>query len=372
MDKNAIQKLKDFGQSVWLDSIGRSMIKNGTLRKMIDQGMSGMTSNPTLFEKAVRTGKEYAEQIVRLKAGGKSTFEIYDDLTVTDVQDAADVFRDVYEQSSGLDGYVSLEINPKLANKFEETVAEGKRLCRKVNRPNVMFKVPATKPGFRAVEELTAAGINVNITLIFSTRQYKSTADSYLRGIRRYLHDNGDARKVRSVASIFVSRIDIVVDTLLEEAARKGTDEKRKARALALRGRAGVANSHLSYGRSLEIFSSEGFRDLQKRGVNNQRVLWGSTGTKNPAYSDIKYVTELIAKDTVNTMPEKTCEAFLDHGTIKEALGSDVSGAEEVIRGLDSLGISIDSVCEGLLQQGIQAFDKSFDELLETIQQRAG
>ena len=372
MAKNSMEELAEFGQSVWLDSISRSMFRTGSLKKLIGLGLRGMTSNPTIFEKAVAAGGDYDDQIRRLKADGKSTFEMYDELTTTDVRDAADAFRPVYESTRRLDGYVSLEINPKLAYKAKETIEEGLRLREKVDRPNVMFKVPATRPGFEAVEELTAAGVNVNITLIFSTRQYQDTASAYLRGIRRFLKENGDPAGVRSVASIFVSRIDTDVDEELEKAARLGTDEARKAKALSLRGKAGVANCELSYGHFLEAFGSEGFRELEKSGVNLQRVLWGSTSTKNPAYSDIKYVTELIGKDTVNTMPEKTLEAFLDHGVVEEALTADVSEAEEVIEGLGSLGISIDQVCAGLLDKGVKAFEKSFDDLLRTIDKKAG
>jgi len=371
MAKNTMEELADFGQSVWLDSISRSMFKTGSLNKWIDQGLRGMTSNPTIFDKAVGAGGDYDDQIKKLKAAGKSTFEIYDELTTTDVRDAADAFRKVHDRTGGLDGYVSLEINPKLAYKARETIEEGLRLRREVDRPNVMFKVPATKPGFEAVEELTAAGVNVNITLIFSTQQHRDTASAYLRGIRRYLKENGDPARVRSVASIFVSRIDTDVDELLENAAKLGTDEARKFRALALRGKAGVANCGLSYAHFLETFRSEGFRELEKSGVNLQRVLWGSTSTKNPAYSDIKYVTELIAKDTVNTMPEKTLKAFLDHGVVEEALTAAVSEAEGVIKGLDGLGISIDKVCADLLDKGVRSFEKSFDDLLATIEKKA-
>ncbi len=365
MKKNAIQELDDFGQSVWLDNISRAMVKSGSLEKMIGEGLRGMTSNPTIFDKAVGGGHDYDAQISGLRASGKTPFEIYDDLTTTDVRDAADLFRNVHEATAGLDGYVSLEINPKLADKADETIAEGLRLCRKVDRPNVMFKVPATGPGFKAVEELTAAGVNVNITLIFSRRQYRETAEAYLRGIRRYLRGNGDVRKVRSVASVFVSRLDTAVDALLE--AKAAAVEGAKAPALALRGRAATANARLCYADYREIFSSEGYEDLHKRGVNLQRVLWGSTSTKNPAYSDIKYVTELIAPDSINTMPEKTFYAFIDHGKVADAMSGGTDEAEAVVRELAGMGISVDDACDKLLAEGVRAFDKSFDDLLATI-----
>lgn len=359
MLKTAIHKLNEFGQSVWIDNINRRMLRSGKLKEMIGLGLRGMTSNPTIFEKAVISGEDYDEEIERLYKRGSSTFEIYDALTTKDVQDAADIFLPVYEETCGLDGHVSLEINPKLAYKTDETIKEGKRLSRKVDRPNVMFKVPATDEGFRAIEELVASGINVNITLIFSVGQYAKAARAYLDGMRRLLEDKKDAGKVRSVASVFVSRVDTVVDNLLDKLADK-----------SLRGRAAVSNSGLIYKKYLEIFSSQGFKVLEGRGVNIERVLWGSTSTKNPNYSDIKYVAELIAKNSVNTMPEQTFDAFLDHGKIREALTSDVSYAQGVIDSLRGLGIDIDAVCGTLLKEGVTAFERSFDSLLNSIEKK--
>ena len=372
MSKDAIKALDAFGQSVWLDNIGRSMIKTGRLQELIGLGLTGMTSNPTIFDKAVGSGKDYDDQIRRLRKAGAATFEIYDELTVTDVRDAADIFRPVYERTKARDGYVSLEISPKLANDAAATIAEGKRLCAKVDRPNVMFKVPATGPGFKAVEELTAAGVNVNITLIFSTKQYRDTALAYLRGIRKLLRDNGDPAKVRSVASVFVSRIDTAVDALLGGIVEHEKKEKRKELAASLKGRAAVANARLCFAEHLQLFSAEGTRELLAKGANVQRLLWGSTSTKNPAYSDIKYMTELIGKDTINTTPEATFFAFLDHGQVVEALTADTADADEVLSGLRTLGISIDEVCASLLDKGVQAFDKSLDDLLATIEKKAG
>ncbi len=371
MSKDAIKALDAFGQSVWLDNISRSMIKTGRLAELIDLGLTGMTSNPTIFDKAVGSGTDYDDQIRRLRKAGAATFEIYDELTVTDVRDAADLFRPVYERTGALDGYVSLEINPKLADDAAATIAEGRRLCAKVDRPNVMFKVPATDPGFKAVEELTAAGVNVNITLIFSTKQYRDTALAYLRGIRKLLRENGDPAKVRSVASVFVSRIDTAVDALLDGVVGHEKKTKRKELAAALKGRAAVANSRLCYAEYGQLFAAEGTRDLLARGANVQRLLWGSTSTKNPAYSDIKYVTDLIARGTINTMPEGTFFAFLDHGAVAEALTADTADADEVLAGLRTLGISIDDVCAGLLDKGVRAFDKSLDDLLATIEKKA-
>lgn len=361
MAKNVAYELAEFGQSVWLDNINRAMIDSGKLKSMIGLGLRGMTSNPSIFDKAISASPDYDEEILELHQEGKTTFEIYDDLTVRDVQDAADILKDVYQETKGLDGYVSLEVNPKLAFDTKQTIEEAKRLHKKVNRANAMFKVPATKEGFKAIEELTACGINVNATLIFSLEQYSSTAQSYMRGIKRFIENKGNASKVRSVASVFVSRIDTVVDSLLDE---------KISRVSSLKTKAAVANSSLIYKKYLDIFSATEFKRLKDEGANAQRVLWGSTSTKNPSCSDIKYVTELIAKGTVNTMPENTWEAFLGHGKIKEALSADIEDAKMVIEGLKDFDVDIGIVCAKLLADGVVAFEKSFESLLHSIEEK--
>lgn len=363
-------ELSEFGQSVWLDYISRFLIDSGNLKEMINMGLRGMTSNPTIFDKAVSSSSDYDERIIELCKLGKSTFDIYDDLTTKDIQDAADLFMPTFNRTKGLDGYVSLEINPKLAYRTNQTIEEGKRLHKKVNRPNVMFKVPSTKEGFKAVEELITSGINVNITLIFSLGQYINTAQAYLRGIKRLLEDNGDVRKVRSVASVFVSRIDTATDKLIEQIIAREKGKQKIESLTILKGKAAVANSALIYGKFLESFSSGEFKRLKEKGANIQRVLWGSTSTKNPAYSDIKYVTELIGKDTVNTMPQETLEAFLAHGEVKEALSKDTKDAQRIIEELKNLGIDINSVCAKLLEDGVVAFEKSFESLLGSIEEK--
>ena len=363
-----IQQLDSLGQSIWLDNINRTMIEGGKLKEMISEGLLGMTSNPTIFDKAISSSSEYDKYMEELCSKGKSTFEIYDELTVKDVQDAADIFRSVYEKTNGLDGYVSLEINPKLAYNIEDTIIEGKRLHKKVNRPNVMFKVPSTDEGFKAVEEFTALGMNINITLIFSLEQYNKTFEAYIKGIKRFLESGGDASKVRSVASVFISRIDTLADAKLDEVIEKGGNKEELER---LKGKAAVANSALIYKKYLDVVSSNEFKELQAKGVNIQRVLWGSTSTKNPAYSDVKYVAELIGKNTVNTVPDNTYEAFLDHGEVKEALTSDISDAQQAISSLKVVGIDINDVCKELLEKGVVAFEKSFDSLLEHIDCKA-
>jgi len=370
VNRTKIMELADFGQSAWLDYISRSLIASGMLRQMIDAGLRGMTSNPTIFDKSISSSDDYDEAIQKLCAEGKSTFQVYDDITVKDIQDAADAFLPVYEETGGLDGYVSLEVNPKLAYSAKETIKEGKRLRRKVNRPNLMLKVPATKEGFKAIEELTASGANVNATLIFSLEQYINTACAYINGIKSYI-SKGDAGRVRSVASVFVSRIDTTVDKILDEMVSRQRDHHTIAKLTSLKGTAAVANSQLIYGKFRELFSSDEFKELQQKGANLQRVLWGSTSAKNPAYSDIKYVTELIGKDTVNTLPENTLQAFLDHGQVEEALTADALDAQNIIDNLREFKIDVGAVCAKLLKDGVIAFEKSFDSLQESIAKKS-
>jgi transaldolase len=364
-----LNELAGLGQSVWLDNINRKLIKTGRLMELISQGLLGMTSNPTIFDNAISKSEDYDEEIKKLSSQRKSTFEIYDELTIRDIQDAADLFLPIYEKSRGLDGYVSLEINPKLARQTEETIAEGKRLHKKVNRRNLMFKVPATPEGYAAIEDLLASGINVNVTLIFSLDQYEKTARAYMKGVKRLIEKGGDAGKLRSVASVFVSRIDSAIDRMLEEKLEEG--EAVNGSLQHLKGKAAVANSLSIYDLHGKIFDTPEFARLKEKGAHHQRVLWGSTSSKNPAYSDIKYVEELMVKNTVNTMPENTLLAFMDHGAVKDALSLRSEEAAEVVRELKSVGISVDEVCAKLLQEGVAAFEKSFESLLQAIEQKS-
>jgi transaldolase len=337
------------------------MIESGKLKEMIGLGLRGMTSNPTIFDKAIRLSGDYDKRIEELCNSGRSTFEIYDDLTVKDVQDASDIFRPVYDKTDGLDGYVSLEVDPRMAFKTEETVMEARRLSKKVSRPNVMLKIPATDAGFKAIEELVSEGMNINATLIFSLEQYIGTSQAYINGISRCLENGGDPGKIQSVASVFVSRIDTFIDNEID----------KNRLPISLKGKAAVSNSRMIFKRYKEIFSGDRFKGLKEKGAKAQRVLWASTSTKNPAYSDIKYITELIGRGTVNTLPENTFQAFLDHGLIEEALGADVSDAGFTIQGLRKLGLDIDTVCRGLLKDGILSFEKSFEALLSSIDKKA-
>ncbi|RJP29220.1 MAG: transaldolase [Candidatus Omnitrophota bacterium] len=351
--------LEQQGQSIWLDNISRDLIRSGKLIRMIELGLKGITSNPTIFDKSISLSSDYDSQILELSCSRGSVFDIYDEITVDDVRSAAKMFLDVYKETAGLDGYVSLEVNPRLALNAEETIREAQRLHKKLGLPNVMLKIPATDEGFIAAEELISRGINVNITLIFSQGQYINTVNAYINGIEKLIKNNGDPKDVRSVASVFVSRLDTVVDRLL------GPGHK-------LRGRAAVTNCQLIYNKFIEVFNSEMFLSLKKRGANIQRPLWASTSTKDASYSDIKYVTELIARDTVNTLPENTFWAFVDHGTINHDLSSEnTQTPAEIINSLNGLQIDIQEICAGLLRDGLSAFEKSFDSLLNSISQKS-
>ena len=371
MSKTTLEQLGEFGQSIWLDYISSSLMKSGKLKDMIDLGLRGMTSNPTIFNEAISTSTDYDEKIMQLNEAGKSSFQIYDDLTIKDIQDAADIFRLLYEKTNYLDGYVSLEINPQLAMKTKESIEEGLRLFKKVNRPNIMIKVPATPAGFPVIEELLAEGVNVNVTLIFSLNQYTKAAEAFLKGMKRLSHTTADLSKTRSVASVFVSRIDTAVDNLFDEKMAQEKDSTKKNQLQSLKGEAAVANCRMIFQKFGSIFSSSSFKSLSKKNCQAQRILWGSTGTKNPLYSDIKYVTELIARPTVNTLPEKTIRAFLDHGTVKEAITNDVGDAVKIIQSLGSFGIDINKACDKLLIDGVLAFEKSFEALINSIETKA-
>ena len=355
MSQTKLHEIAQLGQSLWIDNISRSMIESGKLKGLIDQGLRGQTSNPTIFKQAISSGSDYDAKIQQLAQAGKSTFEIYDELTIKDVQDAADLFRGVYEDTHGLDGYVSLEINPKLGHQLESQLKEGIRLWQKLNRPNVMIKVPATKNGLGVVEGLIARGVNVNVTLIFSAEQYSQVVWAYWKGLKRLAQEGGDLKKVHSVASVFVSRVDTSVDKKLDGKS-------------PLRGMAAVSNCEIIYHKFQKNFGGSEFKALELQGANKQRVLWASTGTKDPQYSDIKYITQLIAADTVNTVPDKTLEAVLDHGVAALSMPGDVSRAQKTIEELRLLGIDVGMVCNGLLDDGLAAFEGSFEELMACIE----
>jgi transaldolase len=355
-----MEKLKEvqrLGQSLWLDFIQRGLITSGKLKQLVDDGISGMTSNPTIFHKAVTQGQDYDEaikSIVKLNPDA-DVADIYDRLTVEDIRMATDVFRPVYDASDGVNGLVSLEPAPELAYDTEGTINEVRRLWQLVNRPNLMIKVPATPPGIPAIEQLIAEGININITLMFSMAHYEAVSGAYLQGIARY----ANPKQITSVASFFVSRVDTYVDRELE---KLGSEE-----AMALRGKAAVANSKLVYHRFKELFTGENFTKQKQRGARVQRVLWGSTSTKNPDYPDVKYVDELMGPDTVNTLPLETIDLFLDHGKVKDTLNEGLAEAEQVLNDLKKVGIDLDAVTEQLQVDGVKAFSDSFDQLMAAL-----
>ncbi len=355
---NPLKKLHDKGQSVWLDYIRADLLDSGKLEKMVQEdGIRGVTSNPTIFQKAIAAGGEYDERIKRLLKAEPflDNEELFERIAVGDIRRACDALRRIFDASEGADGFVSLEVSPRLAEDTEGTIQEARRLWKEVDRPNLLIKVPATPAGIPAIEALLAEGINVNVTLMFSLDHYEAVARAYINGVSSAPEPGRSA----SVASFFVSRVDTVVDRELEAV---GTPE-----ALALRGKAAVANAKLAYKRFREIFYGAPFAKLAEKGVHVQRPLWASTSTKNPSYSDVLYVEELIGSDTVNTMPPKTLDAFRDHGDVRETVTENVDEAERVIEAVEALGISLRKVTEKLQEDGVEAFAKSYEQLLETI-----
>jgi transaldolase len=346
------------GQSVWLDFIRRAMTRSGELEALVRQGLRGLTSNPSIFEKAIAGGEEYdadLRSLLRDEPDAEAA-ALFEALAIQDIREAADLLRGVYDSSQGTDGFVSLEVSPHIAHDAAATVADAQRLWAAVNRPNLMIKVPATLEGVHAIERLTAAGINVNATLLFSLAHYEAVAGAYLRGLERAEHPE----RIASVASFFVSRVDSLIDKYLD---RLGTPEAR-----ALRGRAAVANAKLAWHRFREVFHGSAFEPLRRRGAHVQRVLFGSTSTKDPAYPDVKYVEELIGPETVNTLPPETLEAFLDHGRARPALDRGVEEAHALLADLARLGVDMGEVTEFLQRDGVQKFATAFDQLLGALE----
>jgi len=363
---NPLLELKQLGQSVWLDNISRKLITSGELKRLIDEdGICGVTSNPTIFERAISQGSDYDDAMRELIGQGASDAEIYDALTVADIQAAADVLRPVFDATHGRDGYVSLEVSPRLAHDAAGTIADARRLHAAVNRPNLLIKVPATREGLPAIRQLLREGINVNVTLMFSLEHYEMVAETFIAALEDRLYKGLPIHDVASVASFFVSRTDTLVDRLLEDRMRGEGPEA--ARAAALRGRAAVANCKLVYERFKEIFGSRRFKILEEKGARVQRVLWASTSTKNPAYSDVLYVETLIGPDTVNTMPDETIAAFRDHGRARLTVHEGLDDARALFKALAELGIDMRAVGEQLSNEGVDKFVQSFDKLFAVI-----
>jgi len=364
---NPLLELKQLGQSVWLDIISRGLITSGDLKRLMEgDGISGITSNPTIFEKAISHGTDYDAAMRELIDHGASDADIYDSLTIADIQAAADVLRPVFDATHGGDGYVSLEVSPKLAHDTEGTLADARRLHAAVNRPNLFIKVPATREGIPAIRQLLSEGINVNITLMFSMEHYEAVAEAYIAALEDRIHQDLPIGDVASVASFFVSRVDTLVDKLLEDKvlANAGADAEK---ATVLKGKIAVANSKLVYQRFEEIFGGERFKVLEAQGARVQRVLWASTSTKNPAYSDVLYVQTLIGPDTVNTMPDETIVAFRDHGQARATVKEGLDAARAAFQTLADLGIDMRTVGEQLSVEGVSKFAQSFDKLFAVI-----
>lgn len=357
---NNLQRLHaEHDQSPWIDFIDRDLLTSGRLADLVADGIRGLTSNPTIFAKAVSSG-QYDELIRREIESGDGSMEIYEEIAVSDVSDAADVLRPVYDEADGTDGFVSIEVEPNLANDTEGTLKRTRHLWSRVHRPNAFVKIPATPAGLPAITAAIAEGINVNVTLMFSVDVYRDVARAYIAGLRQRLERGEDVSRVASVASFFVSRVDTKVDKRLEEI---GGDE-----ALALRGKAAVANAKMAYAAYNEIFGGDEWADLKAAGARVQRCLWASTSTKNPAYRDVLYVEELIGPQTVNTMPLDTIKAVLDHGRLERTLDRDLDEATRVLAAVEAAGISMRAVTDELIEEGVAAFAKSFDELISAIE----
>ena len=366
MTNNTLKQLRMLGQSIWLDYIRRNLIVSGELRRLIEEdGLRGMTSNPSIFEKAIAESHDYDDDIRAMALKGITGKAIYEALSQRDVQSAADEFRPLYDTTDGKDGYVSLEVNPHLAHDTTGTIEEARRLWTALDRPNVLIKVPATADGLPAIRQLISEGISVNVTLLFGLPRYRQVVDAYIAGIEARLAQGKPVKHVVSVASFFVSRIDALVDPLLETLIAQGGREADVAKKV--HGQVAVASAKMAYQIYKNIFASSRFKNLADNGARAQRLLWASTGTKNRVYSDVKYVDSLIGPDTVNTVPVETLDAYRDHGDPKARLEQDVGQAGWVLERLPELGISIDKVTQQLEDEGVEKFIQPFDKLMETL-----
>jgi transaldolase / glucose-6-phosphate isomerase len=368
--KNPLKELLGYGQSMWLDYIRRDLFTTGKLKQMIeDDGLRGMTSNPSIFEKAIDDSSLYADILQSLAARKDlDATAKYEQLAIRDIQAAADTLRGVYQQSNFRDGYVSLEVSPYLARKTKETIDEARRLWKTVQRENVMIKVPGTSEGIPAIRQLIGEGININVTLLFSQDVYETVAQSYVAGVEDLAGHGGNLKKMAGVASFFISRIDTLTDSLLDTKIKSATDASQKTFLDSLLGKVAIANGKLAYQRYQRIFSGPRWEALAARGAQTQRVLWASTSTKNPKYRDVVYVEELIGRDTVNTMPPATIDAFRDHGRLRNSLTEDLPGAEKTMADLAQAGISIKEVTDKLTDDGVKLFADAFDKLLAAVE----
>jgi transaldolase len=360
MPDTPLTQLSDHGQSVWIDFLSRTFVRDGDLAGLVREGVKGVTSNPTIFQSAIAEGTAYDEQLREVLKTETEPKEVFLALAVEDIRDACDILRPAWDDAgeNARDGWVSLEVDPTLAHDTDATIAEAKRLHALVDRPNLFVKIPATKAGLPAIEESIAAGIPINVTLIFSLERHREVAEAYIRGLRRYADAGGDLTRMASVASFFISRVDTEADKRLD--AIGGHDE--------LKGKLAIANGKLAYETYKHVFDGDEWHALRSKGASAQRCLWASTSTKNPDYRDVLYVEELIGRDTVNTMPRETVEAFQDHGQVRDSLEDDVEGARKVFEDFKAAGIDYDDVVETLEREGVEKFAKSFEQLFADVE----
>jgi transaldolase len=368
--QNPLLELQKYGQSVWLDYIRRNIITNGELQKLIDQdGLRGITSNPSIFEKAIAGSTDYADFLAQLHAQGLSTGEIYERIAIRDIQDAADLLLPVYKSTNRRDGYVSLEVSPTLARDTQATIEEARRLWKAVGRPNVMIKVPGTAEGVPAVRQLTSESINVNITLLFAQEAYEKVAAAYIEGLET-VPKGTDLGGIASVASFFVSRIDSLVDSTIDARLKNVTDPEEEALLHGLQGKVAIANAKQAYRSYQAMISGQRWKSLAARGAQVQRLLWASTSTKNPKYRDVLYIEELIGPDTVNTIPPATMDAFRDHGIVRRTLDADLATSDKIMADLEKSGISMQKTTNQLLEEAIKLFADAFEKLLAAVEQK--
>ncbi len=371
MTTNPLHQLAAQGQSVWLDYIRRDLIESGGLAQLVADGeLRGITSNPAIFEKAIAGSRDYDRLLEAALRETRDPVAVYERLAARDIQDAADALRPVYDASGGRDGFVSLEVSPHLANDTAQTVAEARRLWSAVDKPNLMIKVPGTPAGVPAFAQLIGEGISVNVTLLFARAAHRRVAEAYIEAIERRAAHHRDFGRIASVASFFVSRIDTAIDKQLAARVAQARNDAERTRLAALLGRAAIANAKLAYQTYLELFDTPRWRSLAAKGAQPQRVLWASTSTKNPDYRDVVYVEELIGRDTVNTLPPATLDAFRDHGRVRPSLTEDLAGARRVMDDLAGAGVAMDEVTAKLLEEGVQLFADAYDKLLAAIGER--
>jgi transaldolase / glucose-6-phosphate isomerase len=371
--RNPLKGLLAYGQSPWLDFIRRDILLNGDLKKMIaDDGLRGMTSNPAIFEKAITGSDDYADLLNAPEAKKLNAKQLYEQIAIRDVQTAADIFRGVYDETKGRDGYVSLEVSPTLANDTAGTLEEARRLWKAVGRPNLMVKVPATKEGLPAIRQLLEEGININITLLFAQSAYEQVAEAYIAALEARAAKGEDVSKIASVASFFVSRIDTLIDGMIEEKLKTETDAKKKELLSSVEGKVAIANARRTYAKYQELVGAARWKALASKGAHTQRLLWASTSTKNKKYRDVLYVEELIGADTVDTIPPATFDAFRDHGKLRNSLTENIAGANKTMADLEAAGISMKAVTDKLLLDGVKLFADAFTTLIAAVEKHAG